>query len=932
MDDEEEMIIDPPDPDTTCSICNAEFLDPEDLTVHLTQVHIDEDLIHAYVSYCQFCSAVFTNMGDCVTHITDTHLASIRCCKFCTRAFIDYEQLQRHESKHPIYKKKMLFSCSQCNKVFNEICDLEQHEYTKHSEVKEGVFLNHCYSLLSSVLNIKAVKFLHSLGTDTSYFCTKCSYSSNDVISYIKHLQTENCMSLVCDACSNVYKDKNSLWRHLQEHKECWIDATDEDMEKKCPECYKMIKVAYLKSHRKECKVIKCSICKVILNSMYDLSEHQTKEHPMAIMMKFCMLCNREFVGSIALEKHINRTHRKHFHLYKYKCMECNKYFKHPKDLFAHYFSTHRYLQPYSCKICDKGFRIRKAFTLHIKMEHKSNGFVEFNENYHVFFTAEKSANPFQPTSFFQNDNEENKNATETEVEQTDAEATQVPETTDAETDIEKIRSENRKHPKMRFKQPRKDVSLQSDFLNSEIENQTENEVNPNSNNTLLVLRSTRKRNKKIIQKTAKKKHTNCDENFSEDEPLSKLRRSARKSKFYNRNASLTNRKLSGRNKKRFTCEICNEYCYTFQNYNHHISTHSNKEEKKCIKCSKRFKTNDDLTKHMKKKHSTSKLTETLKNLLERRKLGKNSPVPQLTMQERFKKTIKTVKNYPVTEAAKLTEVTDKLSVQKFIESFTPEETTIKKPEVLVNSSVTIKPINQPIYKQPIIKMKKFTPPQENNTKLAKLSMPVRYKQTNTDQYKVSVRLVQKPFPSINASVSQSEDYSVREYEMHDDFIDYEEEIDSQDKNVPDVAQEVMLEEEKPRVIPHKLVIPKLENTQLKEMRIAHLLPEAPYFKIVKMKEVLAQKSKQKDELSDSKEEPPKLPDGTKLVNVNPLAHLIGNKSIESIVGPANKYRPKSRDSFERAIAQALLKLESPLPTKTSKRRGKKDLASTVET
>ncbi|XP_026325588.1 zinc finger protein 43-like [Hyposmocoma kahamanoa] len=932
MDDEEEMLMDPPDPDTTCNICNAEFLDPEDLAVHLTQVHVDEDLIHPYVTLCQFCSAVFTNAGDYVTHLTDTHLASVRRCKFCTRAFTDYKQLQRHESKHPIYKKNMLFSCSQCNKVFNEISELEQHEFTKHGEIKEGVFLNRYYSLLSSVLNIKAVKFLHSLGTDTSYFCTKCGYNSNDVINYIKHLQIKNCVSLVCNTCSNVYKDKSSLWRHLQDHKECWIDATDQDMEKKCQACHKMVKVANLKSHRKECKVIKCSICKVILSSMYELSEHQTKAHPMAIMMKFCMLCNREFVGTVALEKHINRSHKKHFHLYKYKCMQCDKYFKHPKELFAHYFSTHRDLHPYSCKMCDKRFRIRKAFTLHIKMEHKSEGYVEFDENYHVFFAAEKSANPFQPTSFFQNDNETNENVTETEVEQTDAEVMQVPETTDAETDIEKIKTDNRKHPKMRFKQPRKDVSLQSDFLNSEAENRTENETNRKANNMKLIeKRITRKRNRKIIQKSLKKRRTTFSENFSEDEPLSKLRHVSRKSKSYNRNVSLKNRKLTGRNKKRFTCEICNEYCYTFQNYNHHISTHSNREEKKCIKCSKRFKSNDDLTKHMKKKHSTSKLTETLKNLLERRKLGKNNPVPQLTMQERFKRTIKMVKEQPVTEVAKLTEVPDKLSVQKFIESFTPEENT-KKPEVLISTSVTITPINQTIYKQPLIKMKKFTPLQEKNTKQVKLSMPVRYKQTNTEQYNVSVRLIQKPFPSINASVTQSEELSVRDYESHNEFIDYEEEIDSHDKNVPDVAQEIMLEEEKPRVIPHKLVIPKLEKTELKEMRIAHLLPEAPYFKIVKMKEVLAQKAKEKEVLPDPKEELPKLPDGTKLVNVNPLAHLIGNKSIESIVGPANKYRPKSRDSFERAIAQALLKLDSPLPMRTVKRRGKRDLTSTVET
>lgn len=925
MSDEEEIII---DSETTCSICNAEFLDPEDLTVHLTQVHVDEDLTIPYVSVCQFCPVIFTNLMDYVTHISDAHLTNIRCCKFCTRAFTDFNQLQRHESKHPIYKKKTLFSCSQCNKLFDEICDLEEHEFNKHNDVKEGVFLNHCYSLLSSVLNINAVKFLRSLGSDTSYFCTKCSYSSNDAINYIEHLQKNRCTSLVCDTCSNVYKDKTSLWRHLQEHKECWIDATNDDMQKKCKECHKMIKVVNLNSHRKECKVIKCSMCNVILKSMYELSEHQTKEHPMAIVMKFCMLCNKEFVGSVALEKHMNRSHKKHFHLYKYKCMQCEKYFKHPKDLFAHYFSTHREMHPYSCRICDKTFRIRKAFTLHIKMEHKSEGFVEFNENYHVFFAAEKSANPFQPMSFFQSDNIETVNVTESEIEETDVEATQIPETTDVETDLEKIKSENSKPPKMRFKKSRKDVSLQSDFLNSEVENQTENEANMKDKETsLLEERPTRKRNRKVYMNTTKMTRSKEIEDYSDDEPLIKLRNSARKKKFNNRSVSLQKgKKYSGRNKNRFTCEVCNEYCYTFQNYNHHVSTHSNREEKQCIKCSRKFKSNDDLADHMKKKHSSSKLTETLKSLLERRKLGRDNTTPQLSMQEKFKKTIKMIQSYPDTEAAILKDVTDNLSVQKFIESFTPEECT-KKPDVLITSSVTIIPMNKIIHKQPAIKLKKFTPPLQLNTKQAKLSMPVRYKQTNTDQFKVSVRLVQKPY----ASILQSEECPMRvDYETHNEFIDYEEEIDGQEKNVPDVAQEIMLEEERPRMIPHKLVIPKLDNTKLTEIRIAHLLPEAPYFKIVKMNEVLAQKSKQNENLTGATNEPPKLPGGTKLVHVNPLAHLIGNKSIESIVGPANKYKPKLKENFEHAIAQALLKLDTPM--KPPRKRGKKDYDSSVET
>lgn len=836
------------DADTTCMICQAEFLEPDDLTLHLHQVH---KVTIAGSKLCLFCTHKYTDLINYAEHFRDEHLTSLFYCIYCLRAFSDDNEHELHEKKHK-RSIKSDFWCSQCPEKFSNVRDLKKHDLENHNDNDEGVMLQPLLPYLSAVLNIKAETLLPR--TDSVYICVCCSFSTSNVKHFVGHAKfSKNCKTFVCDTCSNVYKKRYSVSQHLLKY--CGTHYNF--VRKQCPDCKLVFNKFTFKDHKKVCKVIKCYTCNTSYHTMYELSEHQSKEHPSSVELKACTFCWKHCVGQVALQKHINRTHKGELHLYKYLCVYCKSPFKHPQKLFGHFFTKHKTIEPYTCRICSKKFRIRKRFTLHIKLEHKSVGFVEFDENYNVFFTDKKSENPFIPKSLYDDEQKEgvfgvseNSNTSLSNMNS----VMSVMETEDSQTEVEttpKPSLKRKRVTKVRKKQPEETIVIEA-----------------SDDESLLVVKKRVLKQQKLTNKT------------------SGVSRKWKKNQLSN-------------NRKKFTCNICNKYCYTYQNYNHHISLHSKKDYKRCIKCSKVFRSKEKLHQHIESEHSSSKLTDTLKYLLEKRKKGENISDDQ-PMSEKFRKTIRKVECGTAQTSAKIKEIDNRLSVQKFIENFTPEAE--NKVEVIITNEVTFK-IVKGAPREPLIKMTKFEEqPLPVNTKLA---MPVKFKPAQYEKAHAIIKLVQ-PVPIVQEE-SQETDYQ----NYDDDNYNLMDRNDS----IPEVAEEVMLEgtEETPRVshIPHKIVIPKLP-AEYKDLRIAHLLPQAPYYKIVKVNEVL---NKQDNNVKDENDKniDIKLPDGTKLVNTNPLAHLLGKTPIEKVVEPMkNKYYKSKVRNFQERLAEALSNLDKP--------------------
>ncbi|XP_063545149.1 zinc finger protein 585A-like [Cydia strobilella] len=878
-----EVVLCEPD-ETTCLVCFAEFLDPDDLALHIQQVHPSGKLVE-----CQFCDKIVSDAEAYVLHIRDAHLLDFKSCLICYRIFANNAQLRKHELKHPPSTREGPVPCSQCGQFFLTKSELRQHEFVTHFNSGEGVFLDKYFALLSSVINIKANTFIKSIenedeftGKQSTYVCTFCKYRNTDLEAYVMHLRKNNCRTLTCEKCCSVFKKKAGLTLHVTKQTDCGSVVEElckpiKIKPKQCVKCQKYFDSKSMKGHI--CiQSLKCSHCETVFTTMYELSEHQSRAHPLAVELTMCKFCRKECVGTVMLEKHMQRSHSQELHLYKYTCSYCDTTFKHPQRLFAHYFMKHKDIEPYLCKICDIKFRIRKPFTLHIKLKHKSEGFVEFDERLHVFFTDKKSEKPFQPVSKYG----------------------QKPPAADGN------KKQNKKNRDLQLANMESDVN----FTDTEGNQTDANETKEKSS------RPVRKRKKPDVI-------LELSDYDSDDEPLVVTKKKAKlKSQLRKRPLQWKKRNLKKPSKGQFTCDICKKYCYTFQNYQNHLSMHFKDESKRCVKCSLSFKTKVDLERHMRDQHSSSRLTETLKNILERRKKGEQTQ--EMSATKKFLNTIKKIKIEKDNVTATIKPISKELSVQKFIESFTPEGGEVKNVQI-TNSASLIKVAN-PVPKEPVIKLNKFKPTPEIKESLIQLAMPVKFKKCN-ERHSVTVKKV-KSMP-VHTRINFMYDDG-NQFEDDNDYNNDNYEEETKDTNIPEAEQEVTLEvtEEVPKRNPatHKIVIPKLPK-ELKSIRIAHLLPEAPYYKIVKMDDIIKQHHQQEPvKKDDGKANAPpaevRLPDGTKLVHVNPLAHLLGDTPVEQIVKP-NKYYKTGTRNFQDLLANALKKLDN-LPKKQAKRRSGK--------
>ncbi|XP_046976113.1 uncharacterized protein LOC124542212 [Vanessa cardui] len=1000
------------DNDNICGICYAEFLDIDDLKLHIIQYHLNETSKHRF---CDFCSRIFSDIEAYSLHIRNAHLSTLKICKYCTRVFNDAQSVSRHEKKHKSSFYYPKIACSNCIKVFKNKKDLEYHEYEKHRDSEDGLMLQHCFPELSSLININIRKFFKGLHENYLYKCVVCELSTPKVSEYIDHLVTNKCKSLSCNTCCNVYAWKSRLEHHCKSHKKKETDVNNG--KKQCPKCDKYFHFTKLKSHLKECSSMKCIPCNELFDSVEKFAHHvTTHSHRTPVQFENCKYCRRPFIGLNALKKHIDRSHKHNLHLYKYNCIYCNIVFKHPKLLFGHFFTKHRDINPYTCKICNIDYRIRKNFTLHIKLDHKSVGFVEFNSNYHVFFTDKKSEKPFQPRNMDiaestnkesdnemctnnaendlkkiqnENDNEseeigdserninENINATEVsskveseanvdaDLEKEKSEVTEKLEETTAivnektNADLDKEKSSVNEDLKETTAVGNEKTKESCELSNSKVEDEAaiqmnNDQTNPNDNHEkpsvklvnvnsdfmtvteteadqteTEVKRKARvqKRKTKAQPTRSRKRQKTCDVSDSSDDsdvPLSKI---VNKKPKRTRKRKIKRRKPSkdaiqyGRKKMKFICFKCDRNCYTYQNYHRHMSLHMKKGHKTCVKCFEKFKTKDELNDHMKTEHSSSKLTETLRKLLDKRKSDKEMTAK--AADNIISKTIQRVPFETNNTQATITRVeSDKISVKKFLETFKPDANDPSAKKISISNSLSIRPVEKDETRS-LIKMTKFKPEPTVIAQRPQLKMPVKFKEEERQEHKVSIKLVYCDYvaPTLNLENESANFNKTNDRSYFDES--YDDEVRNKSELIPEVGREVLLED--PTKVNHlKRTIVLKDLLSYNNVRIGHLAPKAPFYKIVKIDEVLHEK--QQPTVEPPKQTNITLPNGTKLVSVNPLAHLLGNKSVSDIPksnpykNKSYSYKPKMQD-FGQAIVKAMKVLDkTPAKRKSTKK------------
>ncbi|XP_073408669.1 uncharacterized protein [Dendrobates tinctorius] len=226
-----------------------------------------------------------------------------------------------------IHTEKNSFSCSKCEKWFNEKTHLDSHQRT-HTR-------------------------------DKSFSCSECGKCFNQKSDFVRHqiIHTGE-KPFSCSECGKCFRDKSTLFIHQRTH--------TGEKPYSCSECGKCFtRKAQLdihhRSHTGENPFL-CSECGKCFRDKSCLFKHQITHTGMKPYL--CSECGKCFKRKVYLDSHW-RTHTGEK---PFSCSECGKDFRNKSALFTHQ-RTHTGEKPFLCSECGKRF-VKKSSLLHHQRIH----------------------------------------------------------------------------------------------------------------------------------------------------------------------------------------------------------------------------------------------------------------------------------------------------------------------------------------------------------------------------------------------------------------------------------------------------------------------------------------------------------------------------------------------------------------------------------
>ncbi|KAM7420507.1 hypothetical protein PAMA_014969 [Pampus argenteus] len=202
-----------------CRVCLRSFVSQEDLKVHLSRTHFEDQFYE-----CDLCKRVFTSLKECEYHV-QLHKCFLGVnCDVCGRNFNSPKSLARHQKK-TCHRN---FKCTDCTKIFT----------------KKNALLKHSFSHLGLL----------------PYTCVRCHSHFRLAKLYRQHkCEPER---IHCVACLREFLSQEDFQQHKKDTG-CWGNQEPKGDEIRCLECGQRFDTSdELKKHAgAHQRVLKCADC-----------------------------------------------------------------------------------------------------------------------------------------------------------------------------------------------------------------------------------------------------------------------------------------------------------------------------------------------------------------------------------------------------------------------------------------------------------------------------------------------------------------------------------------------------------------------------------------------------------------------------------------------------------------------------------------------
>ncbi|XP_050303943.1 zinc finger protein 883-like [Anthonomus grandis grandis] len=341
--------------DIQCEICQKQFLDEEDL-----ELHVKERRLESKRYRCCSCQKTFRDNTQLKVHARKHTGEKPFQCTICQKYFTVKGNLNKHMRIHTGEKR---YECNQCEKKFTQFAHLDDHLKT-HSGERPFV-CGYCQTGFKTKARLKKHERSHMEGPPTkkSVACPTCNIILKSNRQLSAHLEThiQNTGGpLACGLCGKSFEHYVSLQEHRRTHLDCKSYF--------CEFCDKKFACgSHLRRHMNShsgFKPYSCTVCKRPFPSSQNLKRHMmthTGEKPYD-----CEECGRKF----HTVENLNRHKRTHTGEKPFACEICGRVFAHSTTAKEHYLAIHSIEKPYSCEICNSKFAISKLLYKHVRQRH----------------------------------------------------------------------------------------------------------------------------------------------------------------------------------------------------------------------------------------------------------------------------------------------------------------------------------------------------------------------------------------------------------------------------------------------------------------------------------------------------------------------------------------------------------------------------------
>ena len=252
--------------------------------------------------------------------------------------------------------------CPECNKVYDEQADLEQHMLLVHD---------------------KELK-------DASYTCQACSKQFKSLVSYQVHKLTHRKKVHDCQHCGQVFKTNSQLQVHrrhdhnVQYGTLMYFGFLMSEGKIACEICSaKFENMSEYHDHRPEHVVFEylCRECGNGFDSAEDFAVHQESKCSNQNLHLMCGVCDQRFSTYDTRRKHVLANHPKGEDNY---CHHCGANFTNITDLTEH-FATHVKEKIFVCDYCEKKFFEKRNLVDHRVLHRSTKNFkCQICDNYYI--------------------------------------------------------------------------------------------------------------------------------------------------------------------------------------------------------------------------------------------------------------------------------------------------------------------------------------------------------------------------------------------------------------------------------------------------------------------------------------------------------------------------------------------------------------------